>query len=484
MERRIKILNLLTIAAIAAFCAAQGLWLRTRFMYTLHGHEQKLYGEILQVMDEDFQARRSSPDQRIGIATVTSIIGGNNGHEAPNYIFEIYIADTELYPKKDTSWRREIINKYRTEQPQGIRKYNIMASGSGFGQDAYDALERFCVDECHPFSVEELKDRLDKAGLHATDVVTEKQDTAAHTPKMISHPSILKPRMTVIYPYDILQGELVRIEIPVSVSPIIREMSGVLAMALALSVLLTSCLLAQISTIRRQRRIEQLRADFIHSVVHELKRPVSTLKICASYMRNATLMNDMECRESVIADSCRELDNLSSYLSRLRELTYSDTADLPLQKTEFSLRDMLEECMSKLDIPAGKKARIDILPQKDLAVIADRMYLSDIVGNLMENAVKYSGPEVHIGIDYRLDGNRLVLTVRDNGYGIAKNEQPYVFDKFFRSRKIQDSGIPGMGLGLAYVQMLAEAHGGCISVDSEEGNGSIFTVTMPQGGEI
>lgn len=59
-----------------------------------------------------------------------------------------------------------------------------------------------------------------------------------------------------------------------------------------------------------------------------------------------------------------------------------------------------------------------------------------------------------------------------------------MFDKFFRSRKIQDSGIPGMGLGLAYVQMLAEAHGGCISVDSEEGNGSIFTVTMPQGGEI
>lgn len=114
MERRIKILNLLTIAAIAAFCAAQGLWLRSRYMYTLHGHEQKLYGEILQVMDEDFQARRSSPDQRIGIATVTSIIGGNNENEAPNYIFEIYIADTELYPKKDTSWRREIINKYRT----------------------------------------------------------------------------------------------------------------------------------------------------------------------------------------------------------------------------------------------------------------------------------------------------------------------------------------------------------------------------------
>ena len=236
-----------------------------------------------------------------------------------------------------------------------------------------------------------------------------------------------------------------------------------------LSFFLIFCLVYQILTIRKQRHIEAIRQEFLHTMIHELKRPISTLKMCVSFMGNERMMQDAESKQRILSSSHHELDNLTSYFSKLRDITLSDATEL------------IEECQDKQNIPAGKDVKMEIVGDSNLKIRADRMHLANIVCNLLENAVKYSVEAVTIRIDYRMcEDGMLQITVADNGFGIVKADQRYVFDKFYRSETVKDKSIPGIGLGLSYVKLLVEAHGGTITFESTEGQGTTFTIIIPQ----
>jgi two-component system phosphate regulon sensor histidine kinase PhoR len=198
-------------------------------------------------------------------------------------------------------------------------------------------------------------------------------------------------------------------------------------------------------------------------------------------MGNERMMQDEESKQRILTSSHNELDNLTSYFSKLRDITFSDSTEIPLVKSRFALRGLMEESISKQNIPSDKEVRMNIVAKDDLEIRADRMHLANIVCNLLENAIKYSREAVTIRIDYRMREDGMVqITVADNGIGIAKADQRYVFDKFYRSESAKDKAIPGIGLGLSYVKLLVEAHGGSISLDSTEGEGTTFTIVIPQ----
>ena len=193
------------------------------------------------------------------------------------------------------------------------------------------------------------------------------------------------------------------------------------------------------------------------------------------------MMQDRESKQRILASSHNELDNLTSYFSKLRDITLSDATEIPLVKSRFSLRSLTEECIDKQNIPSGKDVKMDIVAEDDVEAWADRMHIGNIVCNLLENAIKYSRESVTIRIDYRLhEDGKLQISVADNGIGIAKADQRYVFEKFYRSKTIKNKAIPGIGLGLSYVKLLVEAHGGTITFESTEGQGTTFTIIIPQ----
>ena len=115
-----------------------------------------------------------------------------------------------------------------------------------------------------------------------------------------------------------------------------------------------------------------------------------------------------------------------------------------------------------------------------LWVMADPVHIANCLSNLIENAVKYSGNEVCIGIYASLEDNRLCLKVKDNGIGIPLQEQERIFEKFYRAQNIPDANLPGIGLGLSYVKLMVEAHGGSITLQSQQGKGTTFTIEIPQ----
>ena len=258
-------------------------------------------------------------------------------------------------------------------------------------------------------------------------------------------------------------------------------MAYTLLITILLSFFLIFCLVYQILTIRKQRHIEAIRQEFLHTMIHELKRPISTLKMCVSFMGNEQMMQDEESKQRILASSHNELDNLTSYFSKLRDITLNDATEIPLVKSEFPLHELIEECICKQNIPSSKEAKMEIVGDGDLKIRADRMHLANIICNLLENAVKYSREAITVRIGYRLrEDDMLKITVADNGIGIAKADQRYVFDNFYRSETVKDKSIPGIGLGLSYVKLLVEAHGGTITFESTEGHGTTFTITIPQ----
>ena len=494
MERRIKFIYGLTICAIVAYTLVQGYWLYSRYQLSLEEYKSELYDTIIACFEEDIAVRKALPS--------SPRLYGNRFRKAHNqkdddkteaWTCEIIAFDTlhhSLVIPKDVdapTYLLEFIANHgdtqQSEMPDGMERFEFTCENKeGAGTDLLlEALDRFTVDHQHPFQKERLDSILKSRDIAAQSVTTTKADTMIWQPSMQTKGSIWQPVMQVSYPYDIFEGQEVVVTTAICISPVIRKMAYTLLITILLSFFLIFCLVYQILTIRKQRHIEAIRQEFLHTMIHELKRPISTLKMCVSFMGNEQMMQDEESKQRILASSHNELDNLTSYFSKLRDITLNDATEIPLVKSEFPLHELIEECIGKQNIPSGKEVRIEIVSEDDLEIRADRMHLANIVCNLLENAIKYSREAVTIRIDYRMREDGMVqITVADNGIGIAKADQRYVFDKFYRSESAKDEAIPGIGLGLSYVKLLVEAHGGTITFESIEGEGTTFTILIPQ----
>ena len=493
MESRFKFIYGLTICAIVAYSIVQGYWLYSRYQLSLEEYKSELYSTIIARAEEDIAIRNTLPHPPRFYGNrlrKTSEIKGDNVVETWRY--EVFALDTLQYVPKGTDAHTYLLDYIASlhdsipaELPKGLEYFVFTCDSKGHEDmgtsQLVEALNRFTVDHQHPFQKELLDSILRSKGITAQSITTTKTDTMVWQPSMQTDGSSWQPVMKVSYPYDIFEGQQVVVTTAISVSPVIRKMAYTLLITILLSFFLIFCLVYQILTIRKQRHVEAIRQEFLHTMIHELKRPISTLKMCVSFMGNERMMQDGESKQKILSSSYNELDNLTSYFSKLRDITFSDSTEIPLVKSRFSLRSLMEECIGKQNVPSDKDVKMEIVAGDDLEIRADRMHLANIVCNLLENAIKYSREAVTIRIDYqqRTDG-LLQITVADNGIGIVKADQRYVFDKFYRSESAKDQAIPGIGLGLSYVRLLVEAHGGTITFESIEGKGTTFTILIPQ----
>ena len=494
MERRIKFIYGLTICAIVAYTLVQGYWLYSRYQLSLEEYKSELYDTIIACFEEDIAVRKALPSSpRLYGNRFRKAHNQKDDDETEAWTCEIIAFDTlhhSLVIPKDVdapTYLLEFIANHgdtqQSEMPDGMERFEFTCENKeGAGTDLLlEALDRFIVDLQHPFQKERLDSILRSRDIDTQSITTTKSDTMIWQPSIQIDGSIWQPFMLVSYPYDIFEGQEVVVTTAISISPVIRRMAYTLLMQILLSFILIFCLFYQILTIRKQRHIEAIRQEFLHTMIHELKRPISTLKMCVSFMGNEQMMQDEESKQRILASSHNELDNLTSYFSKLRDITLNNATEIPLVKSEFPLHELIEECIGKQNIPSSKEAKMEIVGDGDLKIRADRMHLANIICNLLENAVKYSREAITVRIGYRLrEDDMLKITVADNGIGIAKADQRYVFENFYRSETVKDKSIPGIGLGLSYVKLLVEAHGGTITFESTEGQGTTFTITIPQ----
>lgn len=216
-------------------------------------------------------------------------------------------------------------------------------------------------------------------------------------------------------------------------------------------------------------------------MVHELKRPVQTLKMFISFLADPEMQTDAVATGQVLQDSMFELDNLSAYLKKLKDMVRADNEETPLRLIRFNWEELVEKIVRLTRAEGGKKVDIRVGFEMDSPwVTADPVHLANVLSNLIENALKYSGKEVCIRIETVSTEKEWRITVSDNGFGIPPSEQLRVFEKFYRGTHLPDKNIPGMGLGLSYVKLIAEAHRGEVSLTSNPGKGTSVTFRLPR----
>jgi len=227
------------------------------------------------------------------------------------------------------------------------------------------------------------------------------------------------------------------------------------------------------------QRVEQSRQEFVSNVSHELKTPLSSIKVLTESLM---FQEDVpvEMYKEFFEDINSEVDRLNSIISDLLTLVRLDQREIPLNIIEVNLNEMIQNLLKRL-APLAKKKNINLIYESHREVVAeiDIVKLSLALTNLVENAIKYTPEGGEVTVILQGDLQDAIITVQDTGIGIAKEEQSRIFERFYRTDKTRNRETGGTGLGLAITYKTIVMHNGSIVVESEEGKGSTFSVQIP-----
>lgn len=281
------------------------------------------------------------------------------------------------------------------------------------------------------------------------------------------------------YSFDINTNQSYRLIMEPAGMLVLRQMSGILTTSFVILIVLAFSFWFLIRTILKQKTLEEMKSDFTNNITHELKTPIAV-----AYAANDALLNFNQAEEKAKRDKylriCQEqLQRLSGLVEQILSMSMERRRTFRLHPEEFAIRDILETLIEqhKLKAESSVHISVDIEPE-DLSVLADRTHFSNIISNLIDNAVKYSKEEAELSISCRQTGGTVTVSVTDRGIGIPLDKQKHIFDKFYRVPTGNLHNIKGYGLGLFYVKSMVEKHGGTITVKSEPDKGSTFTITL------
>lgn len=264
---------------------------------------------------------------------------------------------------------------------------------------------------------------------------------------------------------------------------LIRRMGWLLGSSVFLLMLTTGCFLVMLSTILRQRKLSEVKNEFINNMTHELKTPIATVTAAVEALQHFGALNDPQKTQTYLAISHTNLQRLSDLVEKVLNLAVEEKKELSLNPEWVKPSELINQATGNYQLNVDKPVEFQVAVETaDEPVLIDRFHMVNALTNLIDNAIKYSGESVTIQIASQQREHVWRLSVKDNGMGIAKAYQAAIFDRFFRVPTGNRHPVKGFGLGLSYVRQVVEKHGGLAEVASEPGQGSEFTLLVPMHG--
>ncbi len=238
-----------------------------------------------------------------------------------------------------------------------------------------------------------------------------------------------------------------------------------------------------VSIIVKQKRLSEIKTDFINNMTHELKTPISTIALSSDMLMRGDFTNEPEKLKRYASIIYKENKRLENQVERVLNVAKMDKDTLHLKKEPFDMHELLSEVKDNFEFnQAEHGGDIDLDLQADhFNIQADPVHISNVVFNLLDNAIKYCEVAPKVNVKTRNEKNGFVLEIADNGIGIKREDIRMIFDKFYRVPTGNLHNVKGFGLGLYYVKIIIEQHGGNIQVKSTVGKGTIFTIWLPHG---
>ncbi len=253
-----------------------------------------------------------------------------------------------------------------------------------------------------------------------------------------------------------------------------------LAIALTLLMLfLGSCIIYLFYLIIKQKKLSEIKDDFISNVSHELKTPVATTLAAIQGMQHFGVLKDEEKTDQYLETAAKEMNRLSTMIDTILNNAIYERSDFELYLVKFNLKEMLGEIINIQESHSKKEVKIELNYLATEEILADKTHLYNVFINLIDNAIKYGNEKVQLKMECADNDRELKIQITDNGNGIPIAYQKYIFDKFFRAPSPTDHSIKGYGLGLNYVKNIIEKHKGTINLLKSDSNGSTFEINLP-----
>ena len=241
------------------------------------------------------------------------------------------------------------------------------------------------------------------------------------------------------------------------------------------------CFAYTVFVIFRQKKVSEMKTDFINNMTHEFKTPIATISLATDSITNQTVIKSEDKIKRFAGIIKQENKRMLNQVEKVLQMARIDKKDFELKLTSVNMNDVVRQAAEHSKLKVLKRNGIletKLLAEKPI-IEGDLTHLSNIVHNLLDNAEKYSNEEPQITISTRNNNTGVEITVKDNGIGMSKESLRHIFDKFYRVHTGNRHDVKGFGLGLSYVKALVNAHNGNISVTSELAKGSEFTVFFP-----
>ena len=261
---------------------------------------------------------------------------------------------------------------------------------------------------------------------------------------------------------------------------ILKEISASLAMSIFSIISVVILFIYTYRNLMEEKRLSNLKTDFINNMTHELKTPLATITVAGKTLEIEKIRHD----EDKVLETARMIGKQSVHLNQLinmiLEISMWERTEFELDKKKIKIEELMNDIVTSFSSGAGHNATLTEKYHLDgLSAEVDVVYFTTLINNLLSNSVKYCDKDPEIEIEGFKEDNSFHIRVSDNGIGINKSDQKHIFDKFYRASSGNIHKYKGLGLGLYYVKKIAEAHGGDVSVDSKPGKGSTFTVSLP-----
>ena len=239
------------------------------------------------------------------------------------------------------------------------------------------------------------------------------------------------------------------------------------------------CFYYIIRLIIHQKKLAELKDDFINNMTHELKTPIATITVAVEGLQKFNALNDAEKTQRYLQTARTELSRLDSLVTKVLNVAAFESKDIVLEKEKINVDDLINEIISTERTKSDKKLNITYTNNDIKTIYADKLHFRNVLVNIVDNAIKYSNEPFNIAINCFKQAGNAVFAITDNGIGIPEAHISLVFDKFHRVPTGNVHNVKGTGLGLSYAKYIVTAHGGDITVKSEINKGSEFIVSIP-----
>lgn len=371
--------------------------------------------------------------------------------------------------------------------------------GMKFRGDGFDMYKQFSVT--NRFTLYEIREKLQKAFLRQ-NLKDTRFEFAVASDNVFGHYELKSQQfmelamdtvhnLKVWYPLVAASGtyleslapdEVFVIVVPDVKNYVIQSLGWMIAGSLLFTLIIITAFFLTIRTLLRQKKLGDMKNDFINNMTHELKTPLATISLAVDALKSEKVLSNPE-KLSYFTNMIKdENKRMNKHVESILQAAQMERQEVQLNLRDLHVHNIIKNVLNNLQLQIEEKqGKVDVqLNASNDLMEADEVHLTNLINNLVDNALKYSKDDsFHLNITTRNAGKFIRIIVEDHGIGMNKETLSRVFEKFYRAHTGNVHNVKGFGLGLSYVKTMVEAHGGKVKADSVVGKGSTFTVDLP-----